>query len=95
MTTGAKHKRLIEVAVAEVGDEERPYYAPCRCTIGVDHDASEITISQFDPDEDEDSEDGESLSVYEAADIWRSHGEDGGYTFGYSEDELRRAADED
>lgn len=47
------------------------------------------------PDEDEDSEDGESLSVYEAADIWHSRGEDEGYTFGYSEDELRRAADED
>jgi hypothetical protein len=95
MTTGAKHKRLIEVAVAAVGGEERHYHAPCRCAIGVDHDASEITISQFDPDEDEDSEEGESLSVYEAAEIWRSHGEDGGYTFGYSDDELRRAADED
>lgn len=33
----------------------------------------------------------ESLSVYDAADIWRSRGMDEDYMFGYSEDELRRA----
>lgn len=45
-------------------------------------------------DDDDDDED-ESLSVWDAADIWRSHGEDEDYMFGYSEDELRRAADLD
>lgn len=47
-----------------------------------------------DPDglyDDDDDEDGESLSVYEAAEIWRSNGMDEDYTFGYSEDELRDA----
>jgi hypothetical protein len=44
-------------------------------------------------------EDGESLSdslsVSDAADIWLSNGMDEDYSFGYSEDELRRAADMD
>lgn len=33
----------------------------------------------------------ERISVYDAADIWVSNGEDDDYMFGYSEDELRRA----
>lgn len=45
-------------------------------------------MNDFDDDDDED---GESLSVYEAAEIWRSNGMDEDYTFGYSEDELRDA----
>jgi hypothetical protein len=36
-------------------------------------------------------EDGESLSVYDAALIWASNGKDEDYTFGYSEDELEDA----
>lgn len=44
-----------------------------------------------DPDGLYDDEDGESLSVYDAAEIWRSNGMDEDYTFGYSEDELRDA----
>ena len=47
-----------------------------------------------DPDglyDDNDDEDSESLSVYEAAEIWRSNGMDEDYTFGYTEDELRDA----
>lgn len=95
MTTGIKHQRLTEISMATEGDEERRSYAPCRCTIGHDHDSSEVMLSQFDPDEDEDSEEGEPLDVYQAADIWRSRGEDEDYTFGYDEDELRQAADED
>ena len=43
----------------------------------------------YDDDDEEDS--GERLSVSDAADIWRSHGEDEDYMFGYSEDELRNA----
>lgn len=33
----------------------------------------------------------ESLSVYDAANIWMSNGMDEDYMFGYSEDELRSA----
>lgn len=41
------------------------------------------------PDEDED--DDEYISVYDAACIWASHGKDEDYTFGYSEEELENA----
>lgn len=95
MTTGAKHKRLTEISVAVVGDEERHYFRDCRCTIGEDHKDAEVLISQFDPNDDEDGEEGEELSASEAADIWRSKGMDEDYMFGYSEEELRREEDED
>lgn len=42
---------------------------------------------------DDDYED-ESLDVYDAADIWLSNGMDEDYTFGYSEEELRRALED-
>lgn len=42
-------------------------------------------LSEFDDDDDE------SISVYEAAEIWLSNGMDEDYTFGYSEDELKDA----
>lgn len=43
-------------------------------------------------DEDyEEEDDGEGLSVYDAALIWASHGKDEDYTFGYTEDELEDA----
>ncbi len=32
-----------------------------------------------------------ALSVYEAAEIWASHGKDEDYTFGYSDEELEAA----
>ena len=38
-----------------------------------------------------DDEDGESLSVYDAALIWASNGKDEDYAFGYSEEELEDA----
>src|SRR4051794_34279007 len=47
-----------------------------------------------DDDDDADGDTGESLSVRDAADIWISKGMDEDYMFGYSEDELRRAAEE-
>lgn len=95
MTTGTKHQRLTEISMATEGGEERRSYADCRCTIGHDHESSEVMLSQFDPNEDEDDEEGEPLSVYDAADIWRSRGEDEDVAFGYSDEELRQAADED
>lgn len=38
-----------------------------------------------------DNGDDESISVYDAAEIWASHGKDEDYTFGYSEEELEEA----
>ncbi len=38
-----------------------------------------------------DEDDDENISVFDAALIWRSNGEDKDYTFGYTESELRRA----
>ena len=38
-----------------------------------------------------DEDDDENISVYDAALIWQSNGEDEDYTFGYTESELRRA----
>lgn len=43
----------------------------------------------YDDYEDVDSE--ECLSVFDAANIWVSNGEDEDYMFGYSEEELRKA----
>ena len=40
---------------------------------------------------DEYEEFDESLSVYEAAEIWASHGKDEDYMFGYTEEELEDA----
>ena len=45
-------------------------------------------------DHDDDGSAG-SLSVYDAADMWLSSGMDEDYTFGFSESELRRAANEE
>lgn len=44
-----------------------------------------------DYDSADDYDDDESLSVWDAADIWASNGKDEDYTFGYSEDELEEA----
>lgn len=42
-----------------------------------------------EPDDNEDE--GENLSVYDAALIWTSNGKDEDYTFGYTEEELEDA----
>ena len=94
MSTGNEHQRLVEISVPTEGTEERRSYVKCRCTIGADHDDPEVFISQYDPNEDDDDEEGEALSVYDAADIWGSKGRDEDYTFGYSDEELSRAADD-
>ncbi len=52
------------------------------------HDIYEIEGIDYDDEEDDD---GECLSVYDAALIWASHGKDEDYTFGYTEDELEDA----
>lgn len=48
------------------------------CNYGLDYD-------------NEDNDNDESLSVYEAAEIWASHGKDEDYMFGYTEKELEDA----
>lgn len=76
MPTGPRHYRVQVLANGELSD----YGEECRCLIGEDHaDGEESPLS-------------EALSVWDAADIWLSNGMDEDYTFGYSEDELRRAA---
>lgn len=45
----------------------------------------------LDDGDDYDYDDGESLSVYDAALIWASNGKDEDYTFGFSEEELEDA----
>lgn len=47
----------------------------------------EIDAEWLDNDED----DSERLSVYDAALIWMSNGKDEDYTFGYTEEELEEA----
>ena len=97
MTTGVKHRRVTEVSISTEGDDERRYSVECRCTIGADHEGTELVYSQYNPSDDDDADDdadGESLSVYDAADIWRSKGEDPDFMFGFDEDELRRAAED-
>ena len=42
-------------------------------------------------DDDDDEDDSESLSVYDAAEIWASNGKDEDYQFGYSTNELENA----
>ena len=44
-----------------------------------------------DYDDYMDDEEGEMISIYDAADIWASNGKDEDYTFGYSEEELEDA----
>lgn len=69
----------------------------CRCMIGEVHETEEsVDMEAFygEHDDDDDPHE-ESLSVHDAADIWLSSGMDEDYTYGFSEDELRRAADMD
>lgn len=43
-------------------------------------------------DEEEYEEDEESISVYDAADIWLANGKDEDYMFGYTWEELENAS---
>lgn len=84
MPTGPRHTReWVEVVDGEKVVRE----AECRCTRGFYHNDGDAYYAMPDDDDDD-----ESLSVWDAADIWLSHGMDEDYTFGYDEDELRRAA---
>lgn len=87
MPTGPLHQRY---GVGTYGSDTSE---DCRCTIGEDHNDYGVLMADANYGQDDDMEDGdERLSVYDAAEIWMSHGMDEDYTCGYSEDELRRAA---
>lgn len=77
MPTGPKHQRF----VIEDYSNGAPsgYLEDCRCMIGEDHDSDGVADSALDVDD--------------AADIWMSSGMDEDYTVGYSESDLKRAAD--
>ena len=52
--------------------------------------SSASSSSSVDDDDDYDDE-SESISVYDAAEIWYSSGQDEDEMYGYTEEELRRA----
>lgn len=54
-------------------------------------DCAICEIEASDGEGVEDDADNEAISVYDAAQIWASHGKDEDYMFGYSEDELENA----
>jgi hypothetical protein len=85
MSTGPKHFS-VDLAASVAGPAQ---IEECRCMIGTEHDENGNILDDVDVDSDDDDE---AISVYDAADIWQSHGRDEDYMFGYSEDELRRAA---
>ena len=45
----------------------------------------------YDDELDFEDDDCERLSVWDAADIWKSYGKDEDYMFGYTEEELENA----
>lgn len=51
----------------------------------------ELYYEQTPDGMDDDEEDGEEISVYEAAEIWESSGRDEDQMFGYTEEELEAA----
>lgn len=81
MPTGPLHYKTVAITIhGDCTEEEET--EPCRCMIGVDHNASDVTYEYPES---------ESLSASDAALIWGSSGMDEDYAFGYSEDELRDA----
>lgn len=97
MPTGPLH---VAVTNRIEGGEIVQQVEDCRCMIGDDHftDASvdaEAIYGLVDDDGDDDEADAEAMSVEDAALIWMSRGMDEDYSFGYSYDELRRAAESD
>lgn len=62
---------------------------------GLDEAERYYGISSPGSDDEEQDEGGEGLSVEDASDIWMSNGMDGDYSFGYSEEDLKRAASGD
>lgn len=90
----AEVSRRVEIADEELGriqekvDEAEDDFR--RAQADFDH----YLLDADDDDGDADGDSGETLSVWDAADIWLSKGRDEDYMFGYSEDELRSATEE-
>ena len=74
-------------ATHEGKNRNRIYCPNCGTEWYVDDDGEYINDEYADEDDDED----ENLSAYDAALIWKSHGKDEDYMFGYSEEELENA----
>ena len=56
-----------------------------------ERDHRRVPYSLLNDENEEYEEFDEPLSVYEAAEIWASHGKDKDYMFGYTEEELEDA----
>lgn len=96
MPTGPLHRKAVTIVVDDDGLEYTGETVPCRCMIGVDHNADDVRyMDEYDFDsmvgDDDECDTDETLSASDAALIWGSSGMDEDYTFGYSEDELRDA----
>ena len=84
----AELSRRVEIADQEVGAIQEKL-----ADAEGDFRRAQATFDDYlSDDDDADGDLGERLSVWDAADIWLSKGMDEDYTFGYTEDELRRAA---
>jgi hypothetical protein len=53
------------------------------------YDEYKKDMKKYDEEDAQDEDDGECISLSQAAEIWFSHGEDEDYMFGYTEEELR------
>jgi hypothetical protein len=85
----AEISRRVEIADQEAG----------RIQETIDEAEADFRCAQEEVDRcrsvaDDDDDTRERLSVSDAAEIWRSKGMDEDYRFGYTEEELRRAAEE-
>lgn len=90
----AEISRRVEIADQEVGRIQEQI-AEAEDDLRRAQAAFDYYLSGADDDDDDaEGDSGETLSVWDAADIWLSNGMDEDYRFGYTEDELRRAAEE-
>lgn len=84
--------RRVEIADQEYGRTEEAI-AEAEDDFRRAQEQFDYLLSGADDDEDSGRDSQEALDVYAAADIWLSNGMDEDYRFGYTEDELRRAAE--
>ena len=89
----AEISRRVEIADEEVGRIQERIAEAEDDWRRASADYDRYLSGDGDDDDDADEDTSERLSVWDAADIWLSNGMDEDYTFGYTEAELRRAAD--
>ena len=90
----AEISRRVEIADQELGGIQEKIAEAEDDFRRAQADFDDYLSGADDDDDDADGDSGETLSVGDAADIWLSKGWDEDYMFGYTEDELRRAAEE-